>query len=245
MSRPRTWARSRWAWASARKVSQYSWVSFGAGGPGSDSSSRCQPSRHCTARSNLARSAHGGQMLARVAPHGIITCSAWPDRVGAPQLYGAQAAADRFGDLPDRVAGQRHRHPLCPGGPGRGLAHRAAPASIAGALTTPDSPGTPAAMTAGQERVGQAQAGAFQGLFPPRSLWMGRSGLPGNIPPGHPAGVEPGRPGMSCPGSSAAIADAIPSWRWHRVRRRQGARPLLPPAAGRAWGCLLPGRLRK
>ena len=44
-----------------------------AAGARSGSSSRCQPSRHCAARSNLARSAQGGQRLARVAPHGTIT----------------------------------------------------------------------------------------------------------------------------------------------------------------------------
>ena len=37
--------------------------------------SRCQPSAHCAARSTLARAAHGGHLLARVAPHGMSTCS--------------------------------------------------------------------------------------------------------------------------------------------------------------------------
>jgi hypothetical protein len=41
-------------------------------------------------------------------------------RVGTTQLDRVQAAADGLGDLPDRVAGQRHGHPL---GPGRGRRH--------------------------------------------------------------------------------------------------------------------------
>ena len=49
-------------------------------GPGSmsGSSSRCQPSRHCAARSVLARSAQDGQTCARVCPHGTSTVSTSP-----------------------------------------------------------------------------------------------------------------------------------------------------------------------
>ncbi len=66
------------AWASARKVSQYSCISSGAAGPRSGSSSRCQPSRHWEMRSDLARSAHGGHRLTSVAPQGIMMVSDWP-----------------------------------------------------------------------------------------------------------------------------------------------------------------------
>ena len=54
------------------------WSSVAGSGVRSGSSSRCQPSRHCTARRVLARSAQAGQTCARVCPHGTRTCSTSP-----------------------------------------------------------------------------------------------------------------------------------------------------------------------
>ena len=117
----RAW--SRRTWASARSSSQPSCASSGAGGPGSGSSSRCQPSRHCCARSDRARSAQAGQLSRRGCDrHGIRTWSTCAGvGVGAAELDRAGAAAAGFGELADGVAGQRHRQPFGAGGPVTGI----------------------------------------------------------------------------------------------------------------------------
>ena len=69
---------SRMTWASARFSIHHFWSSVASSGWMTGSVSRCQPSRHCAARSVLARSAHAGHIEARVCPHGTSTCSMAP-----------------------------------------------------------------------------------------------------------------------------------------------------------------------
>ena len=61
MSCPSLAAWSRRAWASARVWIHHRWSSVAGSGSVTGSCSRCQPSRHCAARSVRARSAHDGQ----------------------------------------------------------------------------------------------------------------------------------------------------------------------------------------
>ena len=78
VSCPAAAAASRCCWASARSTTHHCWSSVAGSGVMSGSSSRCQPSRHCAARSDLARSAQAGQTEARVCPQGTSTVSVSP-----------------------------------------------------------------------------------------------------------------------------------------------------------------------
>ena len=82
------------AWASARFSTHHFWSSVAGSGSMTGSVSRCQPSRHCAARSVLARWAQAGQTEARVCPHGHehLLDGAGVE-VGPAQLHRADAGA--------------------------------------------------------------------------------------------------------------------------------------------------------
>ena len=106
VSCPAALAWSRDCWASARIVIHHCWSSIAASGVRSGSSSSCHPSRHCTARRVLARSAQDGQAWARVCPQGnehLVHLAGV--EVGAAELDRTDAGSVLDGQVFDHLAG--------------------------------------------------------------------------------------------------------------------------------------------
>ena len=184
--------------------------------------------------------------------------------VGAAQLDRAQAPAAGFGDLPDRVTGQRHRHPLGPGRGGRSSGHLgsvvagpgvrpAAERAVQGDRACPSSVAVRAGVAARARVIGPpARRGQVHQAASPSIARSPRSGrersgaLSGHGPDvliGHPGGADPHRVGVGFqpderhPGAGRRVSrDQVRGGARGRGRRRRAPCPPAParPAASRS-----------